>query len=91
MPRQTLVIVLGGGQGERLYPLTRDRAKPAVPFGGCYHWHIEIIPCITKIAGFEWGTGCYINPVLPESAAAFLREAAKLGRSASGGKVLPPG
>jgi len=32
----TLVIVLGGGQGERLYPLTRDRAKPAVPFGGIY-------------------------------------------------------
>ena len=36
MPKQTLVIVLGGGQGERLYPLTRDRAKPAVPFGGSY-------------------------------------------------------
>jgi len=34
--RDTLVIVLGGGQGERLYPLTRDRAKPAVPFGGVY-------------------------------------------------------
>jgi len=32
----TLVVVLGGGQGERLYPLTRDRAKPAVPFGGIY-------------------------------------------------------
>ncbi len=32
----TLVILLGGGQGERLYPLTRDRAKPAVPFGGIY-------------------------------------------------------
>jgi len=46
-----------------------------------YHWHIEVIPCITKIAGFEWGTGCYINPVLPESAAAFLREVAKPRRS----------
>ena len=34
--RDTLVIVLGGGQGERLYPLTRDRTKPAVPFGGPY-------------------------------------------------------
>ncbi len=34
--RDTLVVVLGGGQGERLYPLTRDRAKPAVPFGGIY-------------------------------------------------------
>ena len=32
----TLVILLAGGQGERLYPLTRDRAKPAVPFAGSY-------------------------------------------------------
>jgi len=31
-----LVMVLAGGRGERLYPLTRDRAKPAVPFGGRY-------------------------------------------------------
>ena len=34
--KNTLVVVLGGGQGERLYPLTRDRTKPAVPFGGVY-------------------------------------------------------
>ena len=39
-----------------------------------YHWHIEIIPRLTKVAGFEWGTGFYINPVPPEDAAAFLRE-----------------
>jgi len=31
-----LTIILAGGQGERLYPLTKDRAKPAVPFGGIY-------------------------------------------------------
>lgn len=34
--QDTLTIVMAGGQGERLYPLTRDRAKPAVPFGGIY-------------------------------------------------------
>lgn len=34
--RQTLGVLLAGGAGERLYPLTRDRAKPAVPFGGIY-------------------------------------------------------
>jgi glucose-1-phosphate adenylyltransferase len=31
-----LTLILAGGQGERLYPLTKDRAKPAVPFGGIY-------------------------------------------------------
>jgi len=40
-----------------------------------YHWHIEIIPKLTKVAGFEWGTGFYINPTPPEEAAKFLREA----------------
>jgi len=38
-----------------------------------YHWHIEIIPRLTRTAGFEWGTGFYINPVPPEEAAEFLR------------------
>ncbi|MCX7784956.1 MAG: glucose-1-phosphate adenylyltransferase [candidate division WOR-3 bacterium] len=33
---QVLAFILAGGQGERLYPLTKDRAKPAVPFGGIY-------------------------------------------------------
>src|SRR6184192_2842421 len=36
LAHDTLVCLLAGGQGERLYPLTRDRAKPAVPFGGIY-------------------------------------------------------
>jgi UDPglucose--hexose-1-phosphate uridylyltransferase len=39
-----------------------------------YHWHLEIIPRTTRIAGFEWGTGFYINPVAPEKAAAYLRD-----------------
>ncbi len=41
---------------------------------GHYHWHIEIMPSLTKAAGFEWGTGFYINPVPPEDAAMFLGE-----------------
>jgi len=41
---------------------------------GHYHWHIEIMPSLTRPAGFEWGTGFYINPVPPSEAAAFLRE-----------------
>src|SRR5580704_9811044 len=34
--RDAIGVLLAGGQGERLWPLTRDRAKPAVPFGGVY-------------------------------------------------------
>lgn len=49
------------------------------PFGDevneYYHWHIEIKPKLTKIAGFEWGSGFYINPTPPEEAAKFMREA----------------
>lgn len=40
-----------------------------------YHWHFEIMPKLTKTAGFEWGSGFYINPTSPEEAAEFLREA----------------
>jgi len=40
-----------------------------------YHWHFEIMPRLTRTAGFEWGTGFYINPTAPEVAASYLREA----------------
>ena len=39
-----------------------------------YRWHIEILPRLTLIAGFETGTGFYINPTPPEEAAKYLRE-----------------
>jgi UDPglucose--hexose-1-phosphate uridylyltransferase len=39
-----------------------------------FHWHIEIMPRLTRVAGFEWGTGFYICPLPPEDAAKFLRE-----------------
>ncbi|NDY42165.1 galactose-1-phosphate uridylyltransferase [Dissulfurirhabdus thermomarina] len=64
-----------------------DRALPRVPYNYMlhtaplrtppmehYHWHIEIVPKLTMIAGFEWGTGFYINPTPPEEAARYLRE-----------------
>ena len=38
-----------------------------------YHWHLEVMPKLTKVAGFEWGTGFYINPTSPEEAARVLR------------------
>lgn len=38
-----------------------------------YHWHLEIIPRTARAAGFEWGSGCFINTVAPERAAAELR------------------
>ena len=40
-----------------------------------FHWHLEIIPKLTRVAGFEWGSGFFINPVAPEDAATSLREA----------------
>ena len=41
--------------------------------GETYHWHLEILPKLTRVAGFEWGTGFYINPTAPEEAARVLR------------------
>lgn len=52
MNEKPLSIVLGGGKGTRLYPLTKDRAKPAVPFGGKYRLvDIPISNCINS--GFK--------------------------------------
>lgn len=39
-----------------------------------YHWHIELMPKLTRVAGFEWGTGFYINHTNPEDAASYLKE-----------------
>jgi UDPglucose--hexose-1-phosphate uridylyltransferase len=40
-----------------------------------FHWHFEIRPKLTTTAGFEWGSGFYINPMPPEDAAVYLKEA----------------
>ncbi len=44
----------------------------AGPYEG-YHWHLELMPRLTRVAGFEWGSGFYINPTPPELAAKSLR------------------
>ena len=59
-----LAILLAGGTGERLYPLTRDTAKPAVPFGGAYriidftlsnsiNSNVRRIPILTQYKSLE--------------------------------------
>ena len=40
-----------------------------------YHWHLEILPILTRVAGFEWGSGFYINPLPPEDACKSIQEA----------------
>ncbi|GKS59315.1 galactose-1-phosphate uridylyltransferase [Nitrospira sp.] len=70
---------------EALRRMDRVLARPAYNFmlhssplheasGPYYHWHVEIIPKLTQVAGFEWGTGFYINPISPEEAAEALRD-----------------
>ena len=55
-------------------PFRRSKAGYWRTIADDYHWHIEITPRLTRVAGFEWGTGFYICPVTPEAAAKFLRE-----------------
>lgn len=48
------------------------------PFQGgneeSFHWRLQVIPRLSKIAGFEWGSECFINSVTPEHAASVLRD-----------------
>lgn len=65
-------------------------SSPKVPPGECYdeytHFHIQIIPRIGHMAGFEFSTGCYINSVLPENAALTLKQA-DIIKSSEGGAL----
>jgi len=50
---------------------TAPLAESDVPY---YHWHFEIMPKLRRVAGFEIGSGFYINPTPPEDAAQYLRD-----------------
>jgi diadenosine tetraphosphate (Ap4A) HIT family hydrolase len=50
---------------------TAPLGEPDLPY---FHWHLEIMPKLTRVAGFEIGSGFYINPTPPEDAAQFLRD-----------------
>jgi UDPglucose--hexose-1-phosphate uridylyltransferase len=64
--------------GHPPYNFVIHTAPASDPFLLYYHWHIEIMPKLTKVAGFEWGSGFYINPTSPEDAARDLRQAASV-------------
>ena len=74
---------MGAALGEPAYnlmlhtapnPIARHtRANYWTTLEADWHWHIEILPRLWRVAGFEWGTGFYINPTAPEEAARFLR------------------
>lgn len=57
-------------------PFRRQKTGYWRTIGEDYHWHMEITPRLTRVAGFEWGTGFYICPVTPEAAAKYLQEVA---------------
>jgi UDPglucose--hexose-1-phosphate uridylyltransferase len=56
------------------YHVANQRSGYGYTIAMDWHWHLEILPKLSRTAGFEWGTGFYINPTPPEDAAAFLRE-----------------
>jgi UDPglucose--hexose-1-phosphate uridylyltransferase len=70
---RTVLRKLSQGLSDPPYNFYIHTAPLNEPPSASYHWHIEILPRLTGIAGFEWGTGFAINPVPPEQAAPYLR------------------
>jgi UDPglucose--hexose-1-phosphate uridylyltransferase len=61
------------GLGDPAYNLVLHEAPLRDSCEDYWHWHIEILPRLSTAAGFELGTGIWINSMLPEDAAAYLR------------------
>lgn len=71
---QDVLARLKSGLNDPAYNYILHTSPVGHEYRDYFHWHIEIIPKLTRVAGFEWGTGFYINPTRPEDAAKFLRE-----------------
>lgn len=70
----TTLKALHRGVGDPAYNLVLHEAPLRDSCEDYYHWHIEILPRLATAAGFELGTGIWINTVLPEQSAEYLRE-----------------
>jgi len=88
-PRQ-IFRQLGEALKVALFKLDRALQQPAYSFtlhnapfqddrSESYHWHLEIMPALAAVTGFELGSGFYINPTPPEESARYLREETPLG------------
>ena len=74
---EILLTVLGkvrGMLGDPAYNLVFRSLGPGENDCEYFHWYLSIVPRVNKVAGFELGTGMYINPSSPEDRAAALRE-----------------
>ena len=85
---RTLAVESSGLPGQVALPKRDSQINikpepPAEPFDSSsfdhYHWHMELLPRVAMLAGFEYGTGDYINTVFPDTAAATLRENLRSG------------
>jgi UDPglucose--hexose-1-phosphate uridylyltransferase len=71
---QATLSALYRGLGDPAYNLVLHEAPLRDSCEDYWHWHIEILPRLSTAAGFELGTGIWINTMLPEEAAAYLRD-----------------
>ncbi len=55
-------------------PIRKDNGRQWLTIEDDYHWHMEVMPVLTRVAGFEKGTGFYICVIPPEQTAEYLRE-----------------
>lgn len=68
-----LVVVLESTHQPASYNFIIHTRPPRGGEPDAFHWWLELFPRLTKLAGFEWASGCVINPLAPEAAAAHLR------------------